>query len=55
MLPRNAKSCGYLDTARYIPNLPLAELDQHPDHSTLAEFGKRRLAALAGLLTQGLQ
>jgi transposase len=29
--------------------------DEHPDHSTLAEFRKRHLAALAGLFTQALQ
>jgi transposase len=29
--------------------------DQHPDHSTLAEFRKRHLGALAGLFTQALQ
>jgi transposase len=29
--------------------------DQHPGHSTLAEFRKRHLAALAGLFTQALQ
>src|ERR1019366_7098542 len=29
--------------------------DQHPDHSTLAEFRKRHLAALAGLFSQALQ
>ena len=29
--------------------------DQHPDHSTLAEFRKRHLVALAGLFTQALQ
>jgi len=28
--------------------------DQHPDHSTLAEFRKRHLTALAGLFTQAL-
>jgi transposase len=29
--------------------------DEHPDHSTLAEFRKRHLAALAGLFGQALQ
>lgn len=29
--------------------------DQHPDHSTLAEFRKRHLQALAGLFVQSLQ
>ena len=29
--------------------------DEHPDHSTLAEFRKRHLEALAGLFTQALQ
>jgi transposase len=29
--------------------------DEHPDHSTLAEFRKRHLQALAGLFTQALQ
>ena len=29
--------------------------DEHPDHSTLAEFRKRHLHALAGLFTQALQ
>lgn len=29
--------------------------DEHPDHSTLAEFRKRHLHALAGLFTQSLQ
>ena len=29
--------------------------DEHPDHSTLAEFRKRHLGALAGLFTQALQ
>jgi transposase len=29
--------------------------DEHPDHSTLAEFRKRHLNALAGLFTQALQ
>ena len=29
--------------------------DEHPDHSTLAEFRKRHLTALAGLFTQALQ
>jgi transposase len=29
--------------------------DEHPDHSTLAEFRKRHLAALGGLFTQALQ
>jgi len=29
--------------------------DAHPDHSTLAEFRKRHLKALAGLFTQALQ
>jgi transposase len=29
--------------------------DEHPDHSTLAEFRQRHLAALAGLFTQALQ
>jgi transposase len=29
--------------------------DEHPDHSTLAEFRKRHLAALAELFTQALQ
>jgi transposase len=29
--------------------------DKHPDHSTLAEFRKRHLQALAGLFTQALQ
>src|SRR5260370_32112882 len=29
--------------------------DAHPDHSTLAEFRKRHLQALAGLFTQALQ
>jgi transposase len=29
--------------------------DEHPDHSTLAEFRKRHLEALAALFTQGLQ
>src|SRR5580692_726697 len=29
--------------------------DEHPDHSTLAEFRKRHLAALAGLFAQALQ
>jgi transposase len=29
--------------------------DEHPDHSTLAEFRKRHLRALAGLFTQALQ
>jgi transposase len=29
--------------------------DQHPDHSTLAEFRKRHLMALAGLFMQALQ
>lgn len=29
--------------------------DEHPDHSTLAEFRKRHLPALAGLFTQALQ
>jgi len=29
--------------------------DEHPDHSTLAEFRKRHLAGLAALFTQGLQ
>src|SRR5271154_5673378 len=29
--------------------------DEHPDHSTLAEFRKRHLEALAGLFTQGVQ
>jgi transposase len=28
--------------------------DEHPDHSTLAEFRKRHLEALAALFTQGL-
>ncbi len=29
--------------------------DEHPDHSTLAEFRQRHLGALAGLFTQALQ
>jgi hypothetical protein len=29
--------------------------DEHPDHSTLAEFRKRHLMALAGLFMQALQ
>jgi transposase len=29
--------------------------DEHPDHSTLAEFRKRHLQALSGLFTQALQ
>jgi len=29
--------------------------DEHPDHSTLAEFRQRHLAALAGLFCQALQ
>ena len=29
--------------------------DEHPDHSTLAEFRKRHLGALAGLFCQALQ
>src|ERR1017187_6403027 len=29
--------------------------DEHPDHSTLAEFRKRHLEALAGLFTQALK
>src|ERR1019366_6504595 len=29
--------------------------DEHPDHSTLAEFRQRHLEALAGLFTQALQ
>jgi hypothetical protein len=29
--------------------------DEHPDHSTLAEFRKRNLLALAGLFLQALQ
>jgi transposase len=29
--------------------------DEHPDHSTLAEFRKRHLNALAGVFTQALQ
>lgn len=29
--------------------------DEHPDHSTLSEFRKRHLSALAGLFTQALQ
>jgi transposase len=29
--------------------------DEHPDHSTLAEFRKRHLGALAGLFSQALQ
>jgi transposase len=28
--------------------------DQHPDHATIAEFGKRHLEALSGLFTQAL-
>src|ERR1700688_1217353 len=30
-------------------------VDEHPDHSTLAEFRKRHLQALAGVFTQALQ
>jgi transposase len=30
-------------------------VDEHPDHSTLAEFRQRHLEALAGLFTQALQ
>ena len=30
-------------------------VDEHPDHSTLAEFRKRHLEALAGLFSQALQ
>jgi transposase len=29
--------------------------DEHPDHSTLAEFRQRHLEALAGLFSQALQ
>jgi hypothetical protein len=30
-------------------------VDEHPDHSALAEFRKRHLESLAGLFTQALQ
>jgi transposase len=47
---RKMQAATYEDVAfRYLA------ADEHPDHSTLAEFRKRHLEALAGLFTQALQ
>lgn len=47
---RKIQAATYEDVAfRYLA------ADEHPDHSTLAEFRKRHLEALAGLFTQALQ
>jgi transposase len=47
---RKIQAKSYEDVAfRYL------SADEHPDHSTLAEFRRRHLAALAGLFTQALQ